>query len=160
MPPPRGTLDGPRPRCVEVRHGEASTRRNLREPKKCRWRPTGRSARTQGPAWRVGVSPSNQYLPTTYDPPNDSPIGESSLPVEAGERRDASPAERLVARKRDAESETALESSDFSLAAHQAAALLHQRPGEGPLLLLPSRASMALVQDGRGFDPVWEPPGK
>jgi len=28
------------------------------------------------------------------------------------------------------------------------------------LLLVLSRASTALVQDGRGFDPVWEPPGK
>jgi hypothetical protein len=33
-------------------------------------------------------------------------------------------------------------------------------PGDGPLLLTLSRASNALIQDGRGFDAVWEPPGK
>ena len=33
-------------------------------------------------------------------------------------------------------------------------------PKTAPLLLLLSRASTALVQSGRVFDPVWEPPGK
>ncbi len=62
-----------------------------------------------------------------------------------------------------AESETALEAleaGDFALAAHRAGSLLLDRRGDGPLLLLLSRASTALVQDGRCFDPVWEPPGK
>lgn len=62
-----------------------------------------------------------------------------------------------------AESETALEAleaGDFALAAHRAGSLLLDRRGDGPLLLLLSRTSTALVQDGRGFDPVWEPPGK
>lgn len=62
-----------------------------------------------------------------------------------------------------AESEAALkalEDGDFARAAHRAGALLLQQPDDGPLLLLLSRASTALVQGGRGFDAVWEPPGK
>ena len=58
-----------------------------------------------------------------------------------------------------AESGAALEAGDFALAAHRAGMLLLDHRGDGPLLLL-SRASTALVQDGRGFDPFWEPPGK
>jgi adenylate cyclase len=54
----------------------------------------------------------------------------------------------------------ALESGDFAGAAHKAGALLLQHSGDGPLLLTLARASSALMQDGRGFDPVWEPPGK
>ena len=38
--------------------------------------------------------------------------------------------------------------------------LLAVHRGDGPMLLILSRASTALVQDGHGFDPVWEPPGK
>ena len=39
-------------------------------------------------------------------------------------------------------------------------AILGVYPDDGPLLLILSRASNALMQDGHGFDPVWEPPGK
>jgi hypothetical protein len=53
-----------------------------------------------------------------------------------------------------------LEAGDFAQAARKVAALLADRRGDGPLLLTPSRASTALVQDGQGFNPVWEPPGK
>jgi adenylate cyclase len=62
-----------------------------------------------------------------------------------------------------AESEAALnelESGDFALAARKAATLLLDLPGDGPLLLTLSRASNASIQDGRGFSPIWEPPGK
>jgi adenylate cyclase len=62
-----------------------------------------------------------------------------------------------------AESEAALEAleaGDFALAAHRAGILLLDHRGDGPLLLTLSRASTALVQDGRGFDAVWAPPGK
>jgi adenylate cyclase len=61
------------------------------------------------------------------------------------------------------ESEAALadlEAGEFALAARKAGTLLLDLPGDGPLLLTLSRASTTLVQDGRGFDPVWEPPGK
>src|SRR6266542_1729396 len=53
-----------------------------------------------------------------------------------------------------------LEAGDFAGAARKAGALLADHRGDGPLLLILSRASTALVQDGHGFDPVWEPPGK
>jgi adenylate cyclase len=62
-----------------------------------------------------------------------------------------------------AESEAALdalESGDYALAARQAGTLLLDQRGDGPLLLTLSRASGALMQDGRGFDLAWEPPGK
>ncbi len=62
-----------------------------------------------------------------------------------------------------AESEAALEeleSAHFALAASRAGKLLLENPYDGPLLLLLSRASTALVQSDRVFDPVWEPPGK
>ncbi len=62
-----------------------------------------------------------------------------------------------------AESEAALdnlESGGFALAARRAGTLLLDLPADGPLLLILSRASNALMQDGKGFDPVWEPPGK
>ena len=48
----------------------------------------------------------------------------------------------------------------FALAASRAGKLLLENPYDGPLLLLLSRASTALVQSDRVFDPVWEPPGK
>ena len=62
-----------------------------------------------------------------------------------------------------AESESALEeleANHFALAASRAGKLLLENPDDGPLLLLLSRASTALVQGGRPSDPVWEPPGK
>ncbi len=54
----------------------------------------------------------------------------------------------------------ALEAGDFALAAHRSGMLLLDHRGDGPLLLTLSRASTALVEDGRGFDAVWTPPGK
>ncbi len=55
----------------------------------------------------------------------------------------------------------ALEAGDFALAARRAGTLLLEHPGDGPLLLVLTRAANMLMQ-GRGaaFDPVWEPPGK
>ena len=54
----------------------------------------------------------------------------------------------------------ALEAGAFADAARRAGVLLPDYPGDGPLLLVLSRASTALVNRGAGFDPVWEPPGK
>ena len=54
----------------------------------------------------------------------------------------------------------ALEEGDFTDAARRSGALLPDHPGDGPLLLMLSRASAALVNRGTGFNPVWEPPGK
>jgi hypothetical protein len=59
---------------------------------------TVRFARTQGPAWHFGESKSNHYPSRTYNSPNNSPFGESSLPFKADERRYAFPAARLVER--------------------------------------------------------------
>jgi adenylate cyclase len=61
-----------------------------------------------------------------------------------------------------AESEAALkllEAGEFAQAARKAGMLLDNR-GDGPLLLILSRASEGLVTGGRGFNPIWEPPGK
>jgi adenylate cyclase len=54
----------------------------------------------------------------------------------------------------------ALEAGDFHLAVQQAGALLLEHRDDGPLLLTLSRGTNALMQEGRGFDPVWAPPGK
>jgi hypothetical protein len=54
----------------------------------------------------------------------------------------------------------ALEAAEFARAARQAGELLHDHPGDGPLLLVLSRAAQTLMQAGTAFDPVWEPPGK
>ena len=54
----------------------------------------------------------------------------------------------------------ALEAGAFADAARRSGVLLPDYPGDGPLLLVLSRASTALVNRGAGFDPVWEPPGK
>jgi adenylate cyclase len=62
-----------------------------------------------------------------------------------------------------AESEAALdalESGDHAAAARKAGTLLLDARNDGPLLLVLSRATTALMQDGRGFDKVWESPGK
>jgi adenylate cyclase len=53
-----------------------------------------------------------------------------------------------------------LEKRNFALAARRAGELLGQHRGDGPLLLVLSRAAEALRNDGEGFDPVWMPPGK
>lgn len=54
----------------------------------------------------------------------------------------------------------ALEVGAFAPAARQAGGLLAFYPGDGPLLLVLSRAATQLMQGGAGFDPVWLPPGK
>jgi hypothetical protein len=48
---------------------------------------------------------------------------------------------------------------DFLRAAKQARALLVEHRYDGPLQTL-SRDTNALMQEGRGFEPVWTPPGK
>jgi adenylate cyclase len=54
----------------------------------------------------------------------------------------------------------ALEGRQFAPAGRQAGSLLERHSGDGPLLLILSRAADALMHNGAGFDPVWEPPGK
>jgi adenylate cyclase len=81
-------------------------------------------------------------------------------PVELYEVEPAGSEER---RQFFAESEAALdalEAGDFTHAAHKAGTLVLGHRGDGPVLLTLSRASAAMIQDGRGFHPVWEPPGK
>jgi adenylate cyclase len=53
----------------------------------------------------------------------------------------------------------ALEARDLPGAARRAGALLEHHLGDGPLLLILSRAAHVLMYGGQ-FDPVWEPPGK
>ncbi len=53
----------------------------------------------------------------------------------------------------------ALEAGEFALAARQAGALLLEHTGDGPLLLVLTRAVEMLMRGGP-FDCVWEPPGK
>lgn len=55
---------------------------------------------------------------------------------------------------------TALEGKRFPEAARLAGELLGRHPGDGPLQLILSRAAAAILEDGKGFDPVWTPPGK
>ena len=60
------------------------------------------------------------------------------------------------------ESEAALdhlEAGRFVEAARGVGALVHEHPGDGPLLLVLARAANMLVQAG-AWDPVWTPPGK
>jgi adenylate cyclase len=54
----------------------------------------------------------------------------------------------------------ALEANDFAAAARAAGALLAEHHADGPLILILSRASAALMTEGADFDPVWTPPGK
>jgi len=54
----------------------------------------------------------------------------------------------------------ALEAGRFAESASMAGTLLGQFRGDGPLLLILSRAAPALVDGGNRFDPIWEPPGK
>lgn len=53
----------------------------------------------------------------------------------------------------------ALERGEFAVAARTAGSLLAQHPGDGPLLVVLSRAADALIRGG-DFTPVWIPPGK
>ena len=59
-----------------------------------------------------------------------------------------------------AERNLASGAGDFAEAARRSGALLPAHHGDGPLMLVLSRASPMLMQGGAGFDPVWEPPGK
>jgi len=54
----------------------------------------------------------------------------------------------------------ALEEGRFAEAARRAGGLLGERPGNGPLQLVLSRAAAAILEDGKGFEIVWTPPGK
>jgi len=54
----------------------------------------------------------------------------------------------------------ALESGRFAEAARRAGELLGQHPGNGPLRLVLCRAAAAVLEDGKGFEIVWTPPGK
>jgi adenylate cyclase len=52
------------------------------------------------------------------------------------------------------------ENRQFGPAARKLANFLSDRPGDGPSLVLLSRAVNFLVEEPASFDPVWEPPGK
>jgi adenylate cyclase len=58
------------------------------------------------------------------------------------------------------EGEARFDNAAFSTAARLAGALLAENAGDGPLLLTLSRATEALIRDGRGCSKVWTPPGK
>jgi hypothetical protein len=82
-----------------------------------------------------------------------------SGPVDLYEVAPATDATRTFFRESE-DALDALEAGDFASAARRAGALVDPS-GDGPLLLVLSRAAHMLVQ-GRNapFDPVWEPPGK
>lgn len=54
----------------------------------------------------------------------------------------------------------ALENGNWTEAARLAGAGLQKHRGDGPLILILSRASQALVEERQTIDPVWTPPGK
>jgi adenylate cyclase len=80
-------------------------------------------------------------------------------PVKLYEVEAAGVAERAEFFRQSEAALNALEAKEFALAARQAGALLQVHTGDGPLLLVLSRAAQMLMQGGP-FDPVWEPPGK
>jgi adenylate cyclase len=80
-------------------------------------------------------------------------------PVELYEVEAAGGAERAEFFRQSEAALTALEAKEYALAARQAGTLLQVHTGDGPLLLVLSRAAQMLMQGGP-FDPVWEPPGK
>jgi adenylate cyclase len=53
-----------------------------------------------------------------------------------------------------------LEAGEFARAARLAGALLHEHPGDNPMLLVLARAVDQLMNPMKPFDPVWDPPGK
>lgn len=55
---------------------------------------------------------------------------------------------------------TAFESRDFSSAARMLGGILGSFPGDGPTLVLLSRAVAAMVDEPQDFTPVWRLPGK
>jgi adenylate cyclase len=55
---------------------------------------------------------------------------------------------------------TEFERQQFREAAHRLAALRASRPGDGPALVLLSRAVQCMVEEPNPFDPVWELPTK
>ena len=81
-------------------------------------------------------------------------------PVDLYEVETKSSEERLEFFRASEAALDALEQGEFADAARRAGVLLPDHVGDGPLLLILSRASTALVNRGVGFDPVWEPPGK
>ncbi len=79
-------------------------------------------------------------------------------PVDLFEVRHGSPVDEAFF----AQSEAALdklEHGDFVSAARVAGTVLQDHAGDGPMLLVLSRAATQLVQGG-DFDTIWEPPGK
>jgi hypothetical protein len=54
----------------------------------------------------------------------------------------------------------AFEANELGTAARLLVGLLDAHRGDGPALLLLSRAVSALLPDAPPFDPVWELPGK
>jgi adenylate cyclase len=52
------------------------------------------------------------------------------------------------------------EESNFRAAVSILGTLVNDYPEDGPTQVLNARASLALVEESRGFDPVWELPGK
>jgi adenylate cyclase len=81
-------------------------------------------------------------------------------PVDLYEVEASGGAERLTFFRASEAALEALEAGDFADAARRSGVLLPDHSGDGPLLLVLSRASTALVNRGGGFDPVWVPPGK
>jgi adenylate cyclase len=73
---------------------------------------------------------------------------------------DSAAAGREAFFRRSEEALDLLEAGEFAQAARRAGELLLEHTGDGPLLLVLSRAAQMLMQGGAGFDPVWEPPGK
>jgi adenylate cyclase len=80
-------------------------------------------------------------------------------PVVLCEVRAAGPPERETFFRASEAALDALEEGEFALAARRAGYLLQEHGGDGPLLLVLSRAADMLMHGGV-FDPVWEPPGK
>ena len=81
-------------------------------------------------------------------------------PVDLFEVEAAGAADQLAFFRASEAALEALEAGDFANAARRSGTLLPDHSGDGPLLLVLSRASTALVNRGAGFDAVWEPPGK
>jgi adenylate cyclase len=81
-------------------------------------------------------------------------------PVDLFEVEIASSQDRNLFFEKTEEALGALEGGDYTLAARIAGEVLQKYRRDGPLLLILSRASAALVNDGLDFDPVWAPPGK
>jgi adenylate cyclase len=81
-------------------------------------------------------------------------------PVELFEVERKSSAERAGFFRDSEAALDALEHQRFAEAARMAGTLLGSHPGDGPLLLVLSRAAAVLAGTDEKFDSVWVPPGK